>query len=172
MGWFKRIFGIGDSKSDGLEGKTMILLEENTPVISEPVLAMLEAICTRPKTIKWEIDYANWKDYSSCVPIKATDTVVNETWTFIACMNYTTMLTRIHDVVRECRMVLNTPTWLTEDELNVLTETIRTVYGARSARYRALKHERYLQEKQRAEGRRRVFDAAERRRLTKVYKKA
>lgn len=197
MNWFKKLFGIGDKMETDIYGlpyvKTGILMPEVKSTkgkdISEPVFAMLSTWQQNPKRFKLRVDksiMSLWNDTqygaycgNPTSELKVIDPQGHETFYFGLSLfsesyadGYTTawnMFTshRIYPILGS--EVNSKPSWMTQDELDLIIETVKPYYLRRVNRYRDIVESRIDRTRKANELKSEIAKQKERDRLTGVY---
>lgn len=197
INWIKSLFvANGDMDMSGwfdqmeAESKPSVTkIEEPIKNISEPVFAMLNTWKQNPKRFK---TYIQMDQESFCgitihrdnyATFVVLDIVSNEKFSFGLYLGYEALKDiksilyhfvpwfaahRIYPVL-DCK-VSTKPTWMTQDELDFITETVQPYYLKRVERYKDIVESRIDRTRKAAELRSEIAKQKERDRLTGIYK--
>lgn len=189
MNWFKKLFGIGDEMETDIHRQPYVKPCKGKN-ISEPVFAMLNAWRQNPKRFKLELDksiISLWSDpprygiyYGNPTSeLKVVDQQGHETFYFGLSLfsesyadGYTTawnMFTshRIYPILGS--EVNSKPSWMTQDELDLIIETVKPYYLKRVNHYRDIVESRIDRTRKASELKSEIAKQKERDRLTGVY---
>lgn len=197
MNWFKQLFGIEDKMETDQWGLPKVTCDIPMPRvkqpkgkdISEPVFAMLNTWKQNPKRFKTyiQMDQESFggitihrDNYATFVVL---DIVSNEKFSFGLYLGYEALKDiksilyhfvpwfaahRIYPVLG-CK-VSTKPAWMTQDELDFITETVQPYYLKRVERYKDIVESRIDRTRKAAELKSEIAKQKERDRLTGIYK--
>lgn len=200
MNWFKRIFCSQDDFNGHVDQWGLPSVENIAPMpkvkppkadkdISEPVLAMLNAWKDSPKMFKLNLDkevYHLWNESRSygnpTAQLKVFDTQRKEAFYFSVSLGsesysdgYQSVFYMFGFAQHKIYPVLGSnvtskPSWMTQDELDLIIKTVKPYYLKRVERYRDIVESRMDRSRKASEMKSEIAKQKERDRLTGIYK--